>query len=388
MNDPVSGAEQDEDLDRRWMRMAIAQAVRGRGSVEPNPMVGCVIARGDQLLGWGHHESFGGPHAEVNALAHVAAGERLGDATAYVSLEPCCHHGKTPPCSETLITAGIGRVVIGTVDPFPRVDGGGIARLKDAGVDVTVGVCQSECQRILAPFAKRVATGLPWVTAKWAMTLDGKIATVAGESQWISGPASRRDVHQTRGCVDAIVVGMGTVRADDPTLTARPATEALRVAQRVVFCRRELPALSSRLVQTIDQAPLVLVVSPGLADGPSDAIEQAGATWVTAPSDNAIEMVRAAMDYFAAQSMSHVLVEGGGELLASFFDAGAVDACDIYLGGKVFGGQSAPGPVGGNGVAAITDAVGFELDQVERFDNDVKLSYRRAAPPSARKTSS
>jgi diaminohydroxyphosphoribosylaminopyrimidine deaminase / 5-amino-6-(5-phosphoribosylamino)uracil reductase len=362
--------------DQRFMEMALQQAVRGRGLVEPNPMVGCVIVVDGKVVGSGYHEKFGGPHAEVNALRSVSNEIDLKRATAYVTLEPCCHFGKTPPCTSALIDSGIGRVVIGTVDPFPKVDGGGIRALQQAGIEVVVGVCQDEAKRLIAPFAKQTKTGYPWVTAKWAMTLDGRIATVTGESQWITGTRSREDVHQTRGRVDAIIVGMGTVRSDDPMLTARP--PGPRTPARIVFCRHDAPPMSSRLVQTINEAPLVLVTSPKVDETKLRLLQNVGVEIVSTTDDESIGMVQAAMNYFASKAFTNVLVEGGGELLASFFAADAMDACEVYLGAKVFGGRQAIGPVGGAGIASIAQSLSFELDCVTVLDMDVKLSYRRS----------
>src|SRR5947209_8912721 len=208
------------DADWEWMRRALNLAERGRGAVEPNPLVGAVIVRDETAVGEGWHRQYGAAHAEVNALAE--AGAAAHGATLYVTLEPCCHHGKTPPCTDAVLRAGIGRVVAAMPDPFPQVAGKGAARLQAAGVAVEFGVCESEARRLNAPYLKLLATGRPYVHAKWAMTLDGKIATRTGDSKWISGDASRHLVHQLRGRMDAVVVGVGTALADDPLLTVRP----------------------------------------------------------------------------------------------------------------------------------------------------------------------
>src|SRR5919197_3355884 len=206
------------DLD--WMSRALELAERGRGFVEPNPLVGAVVVRDGRVVGEGWHRRYGEAHAEVNALA--AAGEAARGATLYVTLEPCCHHGKTPPCTDAVLRAGVRRVVAAMADPFPQVAGQGVAQLRAAGVEVEVGVCEREARELNAPYLTLLAEGRPYVHAKWAMSLDGKIATRGGDSRWISGPASREVVHRLRGRVDAILVGAGTVRADDPLLTARP----------------------------------------------------------------------------------------------------------------------------------------------------------------------
>jgi diaminohydroxyphosphoribosylaminopyrimidine deaminase / 5-amino-6-(5-phosphoribosylamino)uracil reductase len=223
----------------QWMRLALDLAEKGRGWVEPNPLVGAVIVRDQQPVGQGWHRRYGEAHAEVNALAE--AGELARGATLYVTLEPCCHHGKTPPCTDAVLRAGIRRVVAAMPDPFPQVAGQGAARLQAAGVEVALGLCEAEARRLNAPYLKLLATGRPYVHAKWAMTLDGKIATRTGDSKWISNQASRQRVHALRGLMDAIIAGIGTVLADDPLLTARP--PGPRTAVRVVLdSRGRLPA--------------------------------------------------------------------------------------------------------------------------------------------------
>ncbi len=222
-------------FDTQQMQRAIALARRGEGFVEPNPMVGCVLVRDGNVVGEGWHQRFGGPHAEVVAL-QAAGGDARG-ATAYVSLEPCCHHGKTPPCTQALIDAGVARVVIAMHDSFAEVAGGGVKQLREAGIEVTVGLLDDEARQLNAPYLKLIEQGRPWVIAKWAMTLDGRIASKTGSSQWISGEASRAIGHGLRGRVDAIIVGRGTAAADDPLLTTRlsDGNKPPRTATRVVF---------------------------------------------------------------------------------------------------------------------------------------------------------
>src|SRR5262245_52366593 len=196
-------------FDESWMRRALELADRGRGHVEPNPLVGAVVVRDDRMVGEGWHQRYGEPHAEVNALA--AAGEAVNGATLYVTLEPCCHHGKTPPCTDAILRCGIRRVVAAMLDPFPQVASKGVATLRTAGIEVEVGLCEPEARRLNVPYLKLLHTGRPYIHAKWAMTLDGKIATRTGDSKWISNEASRRRTHELRGRMDAILVGIGTV---------------------------------------------------------------------------------------------------------------------------------------------------------------------------------
>ena len=240
-----------------WMRRALAEAERGRGGVEPNPLVGAVVVHEGRAVGVGHHARFGGPHAEVVALE--AAGVAARGATLYVTLEPCCHQGKTPPCTEAVLAAGIRRVVAAMTDPFPKVAGGGFARLEAAGLEVESGLLDTEARRLNAPYLKRLATGRPYVTAKWAMTLDGKTATASGDSRWISGPRSRMLVHELRGRMDAILVGIGTALADDPQLTARP--PGPRRAARVVLDSAGTAPPDSRLARTAREIPVWVAVT-------------------------------------------------------------------------------------------------------------------------------
>lgn len=361
-----------------FMKRAIELAKLGRGRVEPNPMVGCVIINDDEVVGEGYHEKFGGPHAEVNALA--AAGDAARGATAIVTLEPCCHHGKTPPCTGALIAAGVANVIVGAVDPFAQVDGGGIELLRRAGIEVEVGCLQQECEDLIAPFSKRVRTNLPWVTAKWAMTIDGRIATRTGSSQWITGEAARADVHRTRAASDGILIGMGTVRADNPQLTARPIGATPNTTlHRIVLCRKSVPSLNCRLMQTIDQAPLHLIIGPDCNSGQiaSDiaSLEQSGAVIIR--SDDANLIATDAVGYAGELGMTNLIVEGGAEILGSFFDANLIDQCEVYIGGKVVGSAVAPGPVAGLGAASIQDSHLLALREVARFDDDLKLIYRR-----------
>ncbi|QEG00905.1 Riboflavin biosynthesis protein RibD [Stieleria maiorica] len=369
------------------MRLALELAIGGQGHVEPNPMVGCVLVKDGSCIGRGYHQSFGGPHAEVNALRSLGTPSEAAGATAYVTLEPCCHHGKTPPCSAALIQAGVARVVVAMRDPFPKVDGGGIRQLRDAGIDVTSDVLKDDAKTLLAPYLKRVQTGVPWVIAKWAMTADGRIATVARQSQWISGPESRRHVHRLRGRVDAIVAGMGTVLADDPMLNARATAAdgaeslAPRVAKRVVICRRRLPSRRSKLIRTANEIPTWLFASPRVDPVELASLQQCGAVVFPLDGDDSQAMVRQMLALLGDQDMTNVMIEGGAELLGGFWDPRTgeclVDEFHVYIGAKLFGGVSAPGPIAGEGLGPIELATKLTLHGVDRFADDVRLIYRR-----------
>lgn len=365
---------QPTDLDAWHMRRALELAALGRGNVEPNPMVGCVIARGAEIIGEGWHRRYGGPHAEVEALG--VAGDRAAGATVYVTLEPCCHHGKTPPCTEALIAARVARVVVALRDPFPQVDGGGIAALRAAGIAVDVGVGQSESAELNAPYLKLLRTGRPWLIAKWAMTLDGRIATRAGRSRWISGESSRAVAHQLRGRVDAVLIGRGTAKKDDPLLTARP--PGPRVAVRVVLDSRAALAETSQLVRTARETPVLVAASAAASPDDRRRLERAGCEVLILPGDSRPERLDALLDEMGRRRWTNVLCEGGAELLGSLLDARAIDEVHVFIAPKFVGGAAAPAPISGRGVAELADAMALSDLRVEPLGEDVYVSGRVA----------
>jgi diaminohydroxyphosphoribosylaminopyrimidine deaminase/5-amino-6-(5-phosphoribosylamino)uracil reductase len=310
-----------------------------------------VLDAAGQLVGEGWHQRFGEAHAEVNAF--VQAGEKARGGTLIVTLEPCCHWGKTPPCTDAVLRSGVRRVVVATADPFPKVAGGGLQILRDAGIEVQVGLCEPEARRLNAPYLKLQHTGRPWVHLKWAMTLDGKIATRTGDSKWISGEASRRAVHELRGRVDAVIVGRGTVVADDPLLTARP--PGPRVAIRVVLSASgELPD-GCQLRATAREVPVVVFTAmgnePKLSGWAADGCEVIGL-----PASDSGVSVDAVLAELGRRRMTNVLVEGGAGVLGAFLDARAVDEFHVYVAPKLVGGVTSPSPVEGLGIDRIADA--------------------------------
>jgi len=363
------------------MARALELAARGQGHVEPNPMVGCVLVRDGAVVGEGWHQKFGGPHAEVAALN--IAGPRAKGATAYVTLEPCCHHGKTPPCTQALIAAGIARLVCAQRDPFESVSGRGIAELQAAGIEVEVGLMETEARRLNAPYLKLVTSGRPWIIAKWAMTLDGKIATAAGDSRWISGEASRAIVQQLRGRVDGILIGSGTAKMDDPLLIARPAGP--RVATRIIADSRATLSPESQLVQTARDAP-VLVAVGGNAPQENIARLTAAGCEVVACSDLAAGLAQrseepsvsipALLDELGRRRMTNVLVEGGSKLLGALFDAGAIDEVHVFLAPKLIGGAGAPSPIAGTGLEKIAAALQLADIELRHVGDDIYLHGR------------
>jgi diaminohydroxyphosphoribosylaminopyrimidine deaminase/5-amino-6-(5-phosphoribosylamino)uracil reductase len=358
------------------MALALTLALRGEGLVEPNPMVGSLIVRDGEIIGEGFHERFGGPHAEVTALE--AAGDAARGATAYVTLEPCCHQGKTSPCTQALVRAGVGRVVVAVEDPFPQVAGKGIAELRAAGVACDVGALAGEARYVLAPYLKRVTTGRPWVIAKWAMTLDGKLATRTGDSQWISSELSRAVVHQLRGRVDAVMVGSGTARTDNPLLTARPVDRAdwRRTATRIVVDSAATLAPDSRLVQSASDVPVLLAVSTRAPDGACQKLEEAGVEILRCMGDAHEIRLFALLDALGRRQMTNVLVEGGSRMLGTLFNIGAVDEVHVFIAPKIAGGVTAPSPVGGAGVEKMADALGLGDMTIEELAGDVYVHGR------------
>lgn len=361
-------------VDQHWMREALRLAVLGQGCVEPNPMVGCVLVNENRQVGVGYHRKFGGPHAEVEALSD-AIGKCVEGATAYVTLEPCCHFGKTPPCTDALIAAGVTRVVAASRDPHAVVDGGGLAILRAAGIKVAVGLMETEARELNSPYFKRIETGKPWVIAKWAMSLDGKIATRTGHSQWISGESSRRWVHELRGRVDAVVVGIGTALADDPLLTARPA--GLRQALRVVVDSRLRLPPQGQLAQTARTQPLLICAGPKADTAKAALLESMGCKLWISLSEDRQQRLSEMLEMLAQQtSVTNMLVEGGGELLGSLFDLHQIDQCEVFVAPKLIGGMSSPSPLAGLGIDKVTAGPNVELVQYQMRDQDMHLSYR------------
>ena len=353
---PSQVGDVGRQIDDRHMRYALELAALGRGRVEPNPLVGCVVAREAEIVGQGYHRRFGGPHAEVEALE--MAGLRAAGASLYVTLEPCRHFGKTPPCTRAILAAGVRRVVAAMADPFPQVAGGGLDELRAAGLEVECGLHEAEARRLNAPYLHLLERGRPWVLGKWAMTLDGKLAASTGDSRWISGEASRAVVHELRGRVDAVVVGAGTAHADDPLLTARPAGP--RTAARIVVDDRASLRSDAQLVRTLDAGPVLVAAA---ADAPADDVARlrsAGCEVLICDAPTRPARLEQLLDELGRRRFTNVLVEGGGRLLGALFDARLVDEVHAFIAPKLVGGAAAPSPWQGHGAAKIADALRLE----------------------------
>lgn len=332
------------------MLHAIRIARKGFGHVAPNPMVGAVVlSTTGEWIAEGYHQEFGKAHAEINAIA--AAGERTRGSQLFVTLEPCSHFGKTPPCAEAVIAAGFRRVVIGCQDSAPHVAGRGIQKLRDAGIEVQVGLCEAEAKRLVAPFEMLLHEHRPWVHAKWAMTLDGRVATHTGHSQWISCAQSRAWVHDLRGRVDAIITGAGTVRSDDCLLTARP--PGPRVALRVVMdSTGESITADRQLVMTLAASPVLVCVSRRCSESSVQRLQQLGVQVFQTASVDQVDVAEVLQE-LGRRQCSHVLLEAGPRLLGAFFDSHRVDQVHVFVAPKLIGGAQALSPVGGQGLARI-----------------------------------
>jgi diaminohydroxyphosphoribosylaminopyrimidine deaminase / 5-amino-6-(5-phosphoribosylamino)uracil reductase len=364
------------DSDRRHLARAIELAEGGRGQVSPNPLVGAVIARGEETLGEGFHRRAGAPHAEVEAIRDAGDAD-LSGATLYVSLEPCCHFGRTPPCTDAIREAGIERVVVGSDDPSEHASGRGLGILRDDGIEVVVadGELSARARLLNQPFRKHARTGLPWVLFKSAMTLDGKVATRSGDSQWISGEESRALAHRWRAECDAVVVGIGTALADDPQLTARVPGVA-RQPCRVVFDSLARLPLTSQLVRGARETPLIVVVSRAAPRAATDALETHGVEIVVATGENEPARVRSALTQLGSAGVTAILLEGGPHLAGNFLDAGEVDEMRLFLAPLVLGGRTARDPLEGEGVEQIADAAQALTLSCTRVGEDLLISAR------------
>jgi diaminohydroxyphosphoribosylaminopyrimidine deaminase/5-amino-6-(5-phosphoribosylamino)uracil reductase len=368
------------DSDNAHLARTIELARRGAGSVRPNPIVGAVVARDGEVLGEGWHQRYGGAHAEVNAI-EACGMQDLADATLYVSLEPCCHEGKTPPCTDAIVQAGIRRVVVASDDPTEKASGRGLGILRDEGIEVVLadGELARTARLLNQAFRKHARVGRPWVLFKSAMTLDGKVATRSGDSQWISGEESRELAHRWRASVDAVVVGIGTALADDPQLTARPAgmpAEPESQPRRVVFDSLARLPPTSQLVAAAAEIPLTVVVSRAAARAETEALEAAGVQVIVATGENEPARVRSALDQLGALGVAAVLLEGGPHLAGAFLDAGEIDELRLFLAPLLLGGSAARDPLEGEGVERISEALRALTFDCESVGEDLLISAR------------
>ena len=356
------------DEDRKYMTKALELAARGMGHAGPNPMVGAVLVKDGRIIGEGWYEQYGGPHAEVNAFAHCSEDTR--GATLYVTLEPCCHYGKTPPCADLIIDKDVERVVAAMVDPNPLVAGKGIRRLRDAGIFVTVGVMEEEARKLNEVFLKYVTEHKPFVLYKAAMSLDGKTACHTGESQWISSEDSREEAHALRGCYKGIMVGAGTIIADNPLLTAR--TEGLNDPVRIIVDGSLSVPLKAKVFQQPGET--IILTTTESDEGKREEFSRMGVDIIMTDGEEKGKVdLSAAMTGLALKGIDSILLEGGATLAASAFEAGIVDKVRIYEAPIIIGGKGAPGLIGGLGASSLAEAVSLRDVTTEMSGPDLVI---------------
>lgn len=360
------------DEDARFMSKALKLAALGRGSTSPNPLVGAIVIQRDKIIGKGYHQKAGTPHAELFALQE--AGELAEGSTLYVTLEPCCHYGRTPPCTEAIIKAGIKRVVVAVLDPNPLVAGKGVRRLREAGIEVQVGVLEEEAERLNEAFFKYIRMRKPFVTLKAAMSLDGKIATSTGDSRWITGEDARLYVQQLRVESDAIMVGIGTVLADDPLLTVRLPGESKKPLRVILDSSLCLPE-DSKLVQTAREVPVIVAAVRGkYQEQKRVLLEQQGVEVWDFPGVDGRVNLENVLEELGKREVVALLLEGGGTLNSSFLEGGLVDKFILFLAPLIIGGRDAPGAFGGAGYPRLKDALGLGNLGIERIGRDLMVT--------------
>ena len=364
-----------QSTDEHFMTAALSLAQLGRGEVEPNPVVGAVIVRGGREIARGWHRRFGGPHAEIEALRAAAdEGVNVHGATMYVTLEPCCHHGKTPPCTETILEAGIARVVAAMADPDENVAGGGIAKLRAAGVQVDVGVCEDAARTLLAPYRKLREQRRPWVICKWAQTADGYLALPAEYGRFISGPDSRAAVHELRAFCDGILVGAGTLLSDDPMLTNRAGTG--KQPTRVVLDSRLRTPLTCRVVTTAGETPTIIATTPAGVRGnrtAAAALGDAGVELLDLPAGEEGISIPALLDELGRRQWTYLLVEGGSRVLSSFILPGLADELWAFVANDPAPDEAAGEPT--FNIADLAERLSLPTPQEIPFRDDLLLRY-------------
>jgi len=357
--------------DEMYMRQVLREAVNGEGKVSPNPLVGAVIVKDGRVIGRGFHRGYGQPHAEREALA--ACTESPEGGTLYVNLEPCCHYGKTPPCTEAIIESRLARVVCGTLDPNPLVAGKGIEQLQQNGIKTKVGVLEPECLELNEVFFHYITEKTPFVVMKYAMTLDGKIATYSGKSKWITGEGAREHVHRLRNLYRGIMVGISTVLTDDPLLTCR--IEGGRDPVRILCDTSLRIPMESKIIQTAGEVETIIATSSKDAEK-QKALQERGAEILLIPEYRGHVDLRALMEALGQRKIDSILLEGGGTLHAAALERGLVNKVNAYIAPKIFGGENAPSPVAGKGIEDPALAYRLKDARVTALGEDILLEYR------------
>ncbi len=363
---------QNKMSDIEYMKLALALAEKGSGHVSPNPMVGAVVVNGDRIVGRGYHQHVGGPHAEVNAIDDAGAMAR--DATLYVTLEPCNHFGRTPPCTQKILDAGIRRVVVGMPDPNPDVAGGGNEFLTSKGIEVLCGVKEAAARRLNEPFVKFVRTRKPFVVLKIASTLDGRIAAHSGDARWVTGAAARARVHQLRHAMDAILVGIGTVDADDPQLTTRLDSGDGVDPIRIVLDSRLRMNHTARMLQQSSNAPTWVICGPDARQDDKQRLQDAGARIVEAPLLGGHLDMAALMELLGQQEVTSLLIEGGSHVAGAALRADVIDKVIFFYAPKIYGGDNGIPICRGHGPDLMNESIAVRQIEMDRLGDDIMIS--------------
>ncbi|MBW9147970.1 bifunctional diaminohydroxyphosphoribosylaminopyrimidine deaminase/5-amino-6-(5-phosphoribosylamino)uracil reductase RibD [Clostridium sp. CM028] len=358
-------------MDNYYMRRALELSKKAVGFVNPNPLVGAVIVKDNRIIGEGYHEYFGGPHAEVNAFKN--AKENVEGATMYVTLEPCAHYGKTPPCADAIVQNKISKVVIGMIDPNPLVAGKGIEILRSSGIEVTTGIMETEIKKTNEIFIKYITHKKPFCIMKTAMTIDGKIATSIGESKWISNEKSRAYVHELRHMVTGIMVGIGTVLSDDPELTTRRECIISKNPIRIIIDSTAKIPIDAKVLKCDEKTKTIVVTTKFAKETKIEAIKQKGAQVIITPSKNNRVNLNYLMRVLGDMGIDSILIEGGSTLNYAALEEGIVDKVITFISPKIFGGTTGKTPVGGQGIEHVSDAILLTDTEVTRFNEDIMI---------------
>ncbi len=357
--------------DKQFMNLALELAARGRGTTSPNPMVGAVIVKDGKIIGRGYHRAAGSAHAEVVAIDD--AGDTARGATLYVTLEPCNHTGRTPPCTEKILAAGIRRVVVAMADPNPDVNGGGSRYLSEKGIVVTSGICEKKARLLNEVFIKYITTRRPFVTLKWAATLDGQIATRTGDSRWVTGARARAFVHGLRHASDAILVGINTVRQDNPSLTTRLENESGKDPVRIVLDTNLSISATAKLLNQASEAKTYIITGPAIPEKKRDQIERLGARVIQTPLKKGGIDIELLMNRLGEMTVTSLLIEGGGKIIASALAAGIVDKVNLFYAPKILGGNDGVPVCRGKGPEKMNDSIRVKDVRLHQFGEDIML---------------
>ena len=369
--------------DIEYMQRAIELARLGAGFVNPNPMVGCVVVKDDTIITEGYHEYYGGLHAERNALTNTTADCK--DATLYVTLEPCCHHGKTPPCTDIIIEKGIKKVVVGLLDPNPLVSGKGISILENAGIEVITGVEEEKIKELNKVFLKYIKTKRPYVLLKTAMTLDGKIASYTGDSKWITNESSRKLVHKLRSEMMGIVAGIGTVKADNPMLNCRMEVQRptannqqpnIHQPIRIIVDTKASISLESQIVTTANKYRTIIAHTNSASQENIEKLNSMKVETLLCDEKDSHVDINDLMIKLGEKGIDSLLLEGGSCLNAAFLQAGCVDEVYAFIAPKIIGGEHCKSPIGGNGIELMKDAITFDKVEIEQIENDILIKCK------------